>query len=62
MFSEFEHSCLLTMALECRRNGLSPSESRASIKQRTGGFCAPLMIRQVVHTVFHPEDCPDLLI
>lgn len=61
MFSEFEHSCLLTMALECRRNGLTPSESRATIRHRTGGFSAPLMIRQVVHTAFHPEHCPDLV-
>ncbi|MEP4711274.1 hypothetical protein [Pseudophaeobacter sp.] len=61
MFSEFEHSCLLDMALECRRNGLSPSESRASLRRRTREFSAPLMIRQVVHTAFHPEHCPDLV-
>lgn len=61
MFSEFEHTCLLKMAFECRRKGLSPSESRASIKLRTRGFSAPLMIRQVVHTAFHPEHCPDLV-
>ena len=61
MFSEFEHGCLLDMALECRRKGLSPSESRASISRRTRGFSAPFMIRQVVQTAFHPEHCPDLV-
>ncbi|MEP2715248.1 hypothetical protein [Pseudophaeobacter sp.] len=61
MFSEFEHNCLLEMALECRRKGLSQSESRASIRSRTRGFSAPLMIRRVVHTAFHPEHCPDLV-
>ncbi|MCD9146901.1 hypothetical protein [Pseudophaeobacter flagellatus] len=61
MFSEFEHTCLLKMALECRRDGLSQSESRAVIKSRTGDFSAAFMIRQVVHTAFHPERCPDLV-
>ncbi|WP_281955274.1 hypothetical protein [Pseudophaeobacter arcticus] len=61
MFSEFEHSCLLDMALECRRKGLSQSESRATLNRQTRGFSAPFMIRQVVHTAFHPEHCPDLI-
>ncbi|CUH86814.1 hypothetical protein PH5382_00727 [Phaeobacter sp. CECT 5382] len=61
MFSEFEHGCLLEMALECKRKGLSQSESRASIRSRTSGFSAQFRIRQVVHTAFHPELCPDLI-
>ena len=60
MFSEFEHNCLLVLARECRRNGLSQSQSRARLRRRTRGFSAPLMIRQVVHTAFHPDHCPDL--
>ena len=60
MFSEFEHTCLLQMARRCRRQGLSPSESRAEISARLHGFSAPHCIRQAVYTAFHPESCPDL--
>lgn len=60
MFSEIEHACLLTMARDCRRMGLSPAESRAEIQARMQGFCAAHRIRQAVYTAFHPESCPDL--
>ncbi|MGR3761534.1 hypothetical protein ACUXV3_15575 [Roseobacteraceae bacterium NS-SX3] len=60
MFGEFEHACLLKMALTCKRLGLSEAECLSAVKAQTHGFSAPFRIRQAVHTAFHPEHCPDL--
>ncbi|MBY6135422.1 hypothetical protein KUV61_06270 [Nocardioides marinus] len=61
MFGELEHSCLLKMALECKRLGLTQSESLASLVEQTHGFSPHFKIQQVVHTVFHPGQNPDLV-
>ncbi|MFW8635968.1 hypothetical protein [Cribrihabitans pelagius] len=61
MFGEFEHTCLLKMAIECKDMGLSQSESLSAISARTHGLSAIFKIRQAIHTAFNPELSPDLI-
>lgn len=61
MFGELEHSCLLKMALECKRMGLSQSESLSALIEQTHGLSSAFKIQQVINTAFNPGLNPDLI-
>lgn len=61
MFGELEHSCLLKMAIECKRLGLTQSECQSTLIEQTHGFSSAFKIQQVVNTAFNPGLNPDLI-
>lgn len=54
MFSECEHNCLLKLAQECQRRGLTRIEAQSQIEKDFGGFTTSFRIAQAVRRVFMP--------
>lgn len=61
MFSECEHSCLLQMALACKKRGMTRAEAKRSIVTELHGFSSLFRIGQAVETAFSPTPHPDLI-
>jgi hypothetical protein len=54
MFSECEHNCLLKLAQDCKRRGLTLIEAQRQIEKDFGGFTTSFRIAQAVRRVFAP--------
>jgi hypothetical protein len=60
MFSECEHSCLVRLAQDCKRRGMTHNEAQRQIENDFGGFSTSFRIAQAVQHAFCVT--PDLVV